>query len=400
MGCKGLWAFLETIITELPIDKIMGKPIVIDIMLYIYKYTIGIRNTGRDIISENGEKLNHIYAIYNLVKKFSENGILLICIFDGKSPEIKKESVEKRKQIAEIAEQKCKFIINGESGENDDYIEAEYIKNFKKSFLINNQIISECKDLLDYFGIPYFDAIGEADSQCSVLGYYYKNIVSGILSEDSDVLIFGGPVLFRNIDFKNNTFKCLELEKIMKYLQIKTNNICKIHFKKSINFTMDNFIDFTIILGNDYGHGIRCAGGNNRDKLFELFVLNDFDMIKYIAHLYQINTLVGSIKYYIPEQFIEKWVISKNNYKFTEIIQPSKININMNKPDDEKIKSFFLKKNIYNMQYKTILPSLNKLYDYYSNANLDKSHNTNIIDDGWKIVINSKKSKKCNSKKN
>ena len=416
MGCKGLWAFLESIITELPLDKIRGKPIVIDIMLYIYKYTIGIRNTGHDIISENGENLNHIYAIYNLVKNFSENGILPICIFDGKSPEIKKESVEKRKLIIEIAEQKCKEIINTENvtelnEDMQDYLQFEYIKNFKRSFSINTQIINECKNLLDYFGIPYIDAIGEADSQCSALGYYYKNIVSGVLSEDSDVLIFGGPILFRDIDFKKNKIKCLELDKIMEYLQDKTNKICNTNFRKSpLNFTMDNFIDFTIILGNDYGHGIRCAGGNNREKLFELFVLNDFDMVKYIAHLYQINKLSGMIKYYIPEQFIEKWVLSKNNYKYSEIIEPSEINITMNKPDNDKIKYYFLKRKMHMMQPGTIILTLGKLYNYYLKAsylqqinkynkfmrdvNITNVENTNVSEDGWEVVVNGKKPKK------
>lgn len=398
MGCKGLWAFLETIVTELPLDKIRGKPIVIDIMLYIYKYTIGIRNTGHDIFSENGENQNHIYAIYNLIKNFSENGILPICIFDGKSPEIKKESVEKRKLLTEIAEQKCKDIINRThnlmndnitepNNKIQDFLQSEYIKNFKRSFSINTQIINDCKNLLDYFGIPYYDAIGEADSQCSALGYYYKNVVSGVLSEDSDVLIYGGPVLFRDIDFKKNKVKCLELDKIMIYLQEKTNNICNTNFKKLINFTMDNFIDFTIILGNDYGHGIRCAGGNNRDKLFEIFVLNHFDVVKYIAHLYQINKLLGTIKYYIPEQFIEKWVISKNNYKFSEIIQPSEININMNKPNDERIKLFFQKKQIRMMKLDTIISTLSKLYNYYFKANLNK------VNDVWKNVVEGKKPK-------
>jgi flap endonuclease-1 len=405
MGCKGLWAFLESIIEEISLDKIKGKPIIIDIMLYIYKYTIGIRNTGNDIISDNGDNLNHVYAIYNLVKNFSENGILPICVFDGKSPEIKKESVEKRKLLTEIAEKKCKELINDtieynelNLNEKNEILYSEYIKNFKRSFSINTQIIMECKNLLDFFGIPYIDAIEEADSQCSVLGHYYKNLISGVLSEDSDVLIFGGPILFRDIDFKKRKIKCLELNKIVDYLQEKSNAICQVNFKKPISFTMDNFIDFTIILGNDYGHGIRSAGGNNREKLFELFVLNDFDMIKYIAHLYQINKLMNSIKYYIPEQFIEKWVLSKNNYKFSEIIEPSQINILMKKPEIEKIYNFFSPKKTHIIQEELIISNLNKLYNYYSKQQLysiDENTKSNECDDNnWEIVTKGKKFKK------
>ena len=371
MGCKGLWAFLNEIITEIPIDKLKGKPIVVDIMLYIYKYIIGIRNTGRDITSINGDNINHIYAIYNLVKNFSDNGILPICVFDGKSPEIKKDSVEKRKLISEIAGEKCKLIestMNDDENDND-IISAEYIKNFKKSVAINTSIVNECKLFLDFLGIPYVDSFGEADSECAGISHYYKNIISGVLSEDTDVIIFGGTVLYRDFDLKTNTVKMLELEKILLYLQQKTNIICRKLLKNPLIFTIDNFIDFTIILGNDYGHGIRCSGGNNREKLFELFVLNNFNIINFVAHLYQINKHIGFIKYYIPEYFIEKWVISKDNYKNAEIIDPSSIKIHMSMPNYEELKQYLLinKFNIY--QTIIINNTIKRLYQLYSEDN-------------------------------
>jgi 5'-3' exonuclease len=392
MGCKGLWAFLNDIIQDVSLDKLRGKPIVVDIMLYIYKYTIGIRNTGYDIISPNGENLNHIYAIYNLIKNYSDNGILPICVFDGKSPDIKKESVEKRKLIAGLADVKCKQILNDDN--YDNYDDIEYIKNFKKSFSINSTIIDECKYLLKCFGIPYIDSIGEADSQCTAISHYYKNVISGVLSEDSDILIFGGHSLYRDFDLKNNSIKMLELEQILKYLQDKTFKICSENFKKPLQFTMDNFIDFTVILGNDYGHGIRCSGGNNREKLFELFVLNDFNIIKYIAHLYQINKEINFIRYYIPENFIEKWVLSRNNYKLAEIIDPSDINIYMNQPNFDDLMVFLLNKKVNKHQIEYISTSLKKLFSMYSKSNFKYELDeivSKVDNDDWIMVKRGRK---------
>ena len=428
MGCKGLWAFLNDVIKIESIDKLKGKPIIIDAMLYIYKYIIGIRNNGRDILNSNGKNINHIFAIYNLVKIFSENGILPICVFDGKAPEIKKECIEKRKQIIGIADEKCKAILeaqleaqlqnqselNDNNLENDD---TEYIKNFKKSISINTEIINDCKYFLSSLGIPYINSIGEADSQCTILSHYYKNVISGVLSEDSDVLIFGGHKLYRDFDFKSNTIKSLDLNDIIAFFQKKVDTICSTLFKKSFEFTINNFIDFTIILGNDYNHGIRCGGGNNREKIFELFVLNNCDIIKFIAHLYQINNILGIIKYYIPENFIEKWVYSKNNYSDAEIINPADINIYMNKPNRENIKKFLQIENFNCNQIDTITNIANILYDNYSinKYTFDTTQNikfnmgdvvdvvdvtdvtdvciNNKEDEGWQVVTN-KKSKK------
>jgi flap endonuclease-1 len=401
MGCKGFWAFFASIVKTESIDILVGKPIIIDFMLYIYKYIIGIRNNGIDIKNDEGNSLNHIYAINNLIKAYSEKGILPICVFDGKSPDIKKEAVDKRKQIISLSDEKCKILeskikSNDENlydnfGEENDIEFNEYIKNFKKSLIMNTETINECKYLLSCYGIPYVDSINEADSQCSVLSHYYKNIIPGVLSEDSDILIFGCHTLYRDIDFKLNQVKSINIDDILNYLQKKTNNICSEHFKKPIKITKDNFIDFTIILGNDYNYGVRCSGGTNREKIFELFVLNDCNVIKFVAHLYQINKICDIIKYYIPEQFIEKWVISQINYKEAKTFDPSEIKIHMSTPNFIELQLFLSHKKININQIELIRNIINKMYNYYSQNkfNFEKKKIYNVYDD-WTVISNRK----------
>ena len=143
-----------------------------------------------------------------------------------------------------MADIKCKLIEmkNKDIYDLDDFEDLEdldndtieYIKNFKKSFSINTEIVNECKYLLNCLGIPYVDSYNEADSQCTSLSHYYKNIIPGVLSEDSDILIFGGHTLYRDFDFKNNQIKSININDILNYLQDKTNVICQTQFKKSL----------------------------------------------------------------------------------------------------------------------------------------------------------------------
>jgi 5'-3' exonuclease len=399
MGCKGFWAFFAPIVKTESIDVLVGKPIIIDIMLYIYKYIIGIRNNGNDIINDDGNNLNHIYAINNLIKLYSEKGILPICVFDGKSPDIKKDVVDKRKHTINSSDEKCK-ILETKIKSNDEYLYDyfceedielnEYIKNFKKSFIMNTEIINECKYLLSCYGIPYVDSVNEADSQCSVLSHYYKNIIPGVLSEDSDIIIFGSHTLYRDIDFKLNRVKSINIDDIMNFLQEKTNTICFEHFKKPFKITKENFIDFTIILGNDYNYGVRCSGGTNREKIFELFVLNDCNVIKFIAHIYQINKMCGYIKYYIPDQFIEKWVKSQMNYKEAKIYDPSDITIHMKTPNFFELESFLSEKKINVNQIELISNIINKMFHYYSQKKFNFEVKRPVNPDEW-IVINNRK---------
>ena len=351
MGCKGLWSFLSSVVKTEQLKNLENKILVIDIMLYIHKYVIGIRNSGADIRNSRGYNVNHLYAIYNIVKNITENKIKIVCVFDGKAPDIKKDSIDKRRLNQEIANDKCEEMKN-----NNETDTEEYIKQFKRSFSVNSTIIEECKLFLKYMGVPYITSCEEADSQCAVIAHYYQDRVAGVLSEDSDILLFGSTRIYRDIDFKNKTVKVLDLNDVINYLQFKTDSICP---EKKLNFTIDNFIDFTIILGNNYTHGVRCSGGNNRDKLFEIFVMHEFDMIKYIAHLYQINAELNQIKYYIPEKFIEKWVQIKNNYSNAATYHPSTIDINMSTPDISNIEQFMNDNNFNEVQINNLLVALN-----------------------------------------
>ena len=359
MGSKGFWAFFSSIIKKIPLSDIKGKPVFIDTMLYIYKFIIGIRNSGSDIKLKSGKNVTHLYAIYNLVKNYISEDILPIFIFDGFSPEIKKKEVEKRRNDTIKAKNNLKTIdISKDNNEN------AYIKNFKRSFSLDTNMIQECKMFLDLLGIPYCTAFQEADSQCASLSYYYSTITNGVISEDSDIMIFGSPILIRDIDFKSQNKYCniIYLNDIMLYLQNKTNEIRIEYNLDPIIFTRENFIDFTIIMGNDYNNGIRCAGGNNRNLIFKLFVKNDLKIENFIAYLYQVNIKLNKIKFYIPENFIEKILIARTNYNNASVYEPNDINIYMNKPDVNKIKNFMTDNEFTSNQILIIIKNLLSMY--------------------------------------
>jgi len=363
MGITGFWSYYGHLIKKVPINQLSGKIAFIDIVLYIHKYVIGIRKTGKDILSKDGKIINHIYAISKIIKNYIDDGILPICIFDGKSPLLKEETIEKRKETSEEAKRKCDEMINNST---IDISREEYIKHFKRSFMINNDMITDCKRFLEYCGLPYVNSIGEADPQCAAFAHYYQNISCGVFSEDSDILLYGAPLLLRDYDLKTNTVSIISIDDILNFLQEKTDIITQKYNKPQITITKDNFINFSIIMGNDYCNGIRIAGGNNRDKLFELFVLSDFNIDVFVNILYDIN--VKKMSYYVPENFLIKSYMSKKIYKEGEIYNPSNIDISIKKYDANKISSF-LKLNDFREDIIThLICSLDRIYNYYNNA--------------------------------
>jgi DNA excision repair protein ERCC-5 len=61
---------------------------------------------------------------------------------------------------------------------------------------VTDEMIEDCKELLQLFGVPYVESPGEADAQCAILEKL--GLVDGIVSDDSDIFLFGGNNVFRH----------------------------------------------------------------------------------------------------------------------------------------------------------------------------------------------------------
>ena len=361
MGITGFWSFYNDCVKKVPLSEVKNKVAIVDTILYIHKYVIGIRKSGRDVITKNGKVINHIFALSKIIKNFTDNNILPVFVFDGRSPNIKEDVVEKRKDIIKTSKQKCDELIDSGNTDSD-----EYIKYFKRSFSINNEIISECKEFLDYCGIPFVNSFGEADPQCAALGHYYKNICSGVFSEDSDILLYGAPYLLRDLDLVHNTVSIICIDDIINFLQNKTNEITKKYNKPDIIVTKDNFMDFSIIMGNDYCNGIRINGSSHREKMFELFVISNFNIEIFLKIIYCINT--KKITYIVPENFLLKWKQTKETLKNVEIINPALINIKMKKIQSSNLVNFLNGFEFRSDIIKHIIESVINVYNYFNSS--------------------------------
>lgn len=96
--------------------------------------------------------------------------------------------------------------------------------------------------MLRLFGIPYITAPMEAEAQCATL--VQLNLVEGIITDDSDVFLFGGMRVFKNMFNQSKTVECFRLA-----------DLCH-----ELGLERDKLIQLAYLLGSDYVDGLPGVG--------------------------------------------------------------------------------------------------------------------------------------------
>lgn len=118
---------------------------------------------------------------------------------------------------------------------------------------VESEHIFEIQQLLSLFNIPYMTAYTEAESQCSFLADH--KLVDGIITDDSDVFLFGGPVVYKNMFNQQKYVEEYSLSTLIDKMQL----------------TRDRLIQLTYLLGSDYSEGIEGIGITNAIEILDVW---------------------------------------------------------------------------------------------------------------------------------
>lgn len=207
----------------------------IDAFNLIYQIMSTLRNSdGTPLSTSEGKTSSHILGVFYKVAFYLRNNIKPVFIFDGESPELKKQEREKRKKVKQKAMKQLEI-----AKENND---IEMMSKFsKRTTRVTKEIIEELKELLTLMGIPYVDSASEGEAQAA-----YMNKVGDIfavVSQDYDSVVFGSKIIIRNL----NTYK--EGKTVFVDLINTSNNLSK------IGFTEDDMIVYAMMIGTDFNNG-------------------------------------------------------------------------------------------------------------------------------------------------
>jgi len=96
--------------------------------------------------------------------------------------------------------------------------------------------------MLRLFGIPYITAPMEAEAQCAEL--VSLNLVDGVITDDSDVFLFGAQRVYKNMFNQSKTVECFLLSDLF----------------RELGLDRDTLIRLAYLLGSDYTEGLPGVG--------------------------------------------------------------------------------------------------------------------------------------------
>ena len=215
-----------------------GKILCVDAFNVLYQFLSTIRQAdGTPLMDDKGKITSHLSGIlYRNVALISE-WIKLVYVFDGKAPELKKKIHKKRGEARDIARERYEAAKQEE--------DLEIMKRYSSQLVrLDDELISESKELLEALGICVIQAPGEGEAQAAYLSR--KDEIYGVVSQDYDSLVFGAEKLIRNLTVsrKKKTYAG--------YVEVKPEKIILKNLLENLEINQDQFISLAILVGTDY----------------------------------------------------------------------------------------------------------------------------------------------------
>lgn len=219
------------------LEALSGKIVAIDAYNTLYQFLSIIRQPdGRPLQDSTGRVTSHLSGLIYRTTNLMEKGIRPVFVFDGKPSELKAEVIKARSERRAEARRKWE--------EAKVLYPEEAFKYAQASARIDATIVEDSKTLLTYLGIPCVQAKAEGEAQAAYI--VQKGDAELVSSQDYDCLLFGAPVMVRNLSVPRRKAK----PDVVSF-----NELAEKH-----GITREELVDIAILIGTDFNPGIKGIG--------------------------------------------------------------------------------------------------------------------------------------------
>ncbi len=228
---------------EIAIKDLKGKVLAIDSHNYLYQFLTTIRSADGSVLTDRqGNTTSHLIGLFSRTTALMEEGLKLVFVFDGKAPEIKLKTWEKRTAVkAEAAIKLKEAEAAGDIGGMRKYA--------ARTAVLTKEMLEDAKEVIRALGLPIVQAPSEGEAQTAHIvrrGDAYASV-----SQDYDNLIFGCPVLIKNLSIAGKRKKTGTLA----FVTVKPEKIELQKVLDTLQLSLDQLIIVAILAGTDYNPG-------------------------------------------------------------------------------------------------------------------------------------------------
>jgi len=246
--------------TKVDLKSLSGKSIAIDAYNALYQFLAIIRQPdGTPLKDSAGRITSHLSGLLYRTANLVEMGIKVVYVFDGVPPALKEVEIKRRAKVKEEALVKYERALQeGRMEEARTY--AQMTSRLK------DYMAEDSKRLLTQMGVPWVQAPSEGEAQ--VAHMTRKGDADYCASQDYDSLLFGAPVLVRNVTISGRR----KLPKKPVYIEVIPETVELNQVLKELGITREQLIDIGVLLGTDFNpKGVKGIGPKTALKLMKQY---------------------------------------------------------------------------------------------------------------------------------
>ncbi len=233
----------------------LGGAIAVDAYNVLYQFLSIIRQKdGTPLLNSRGEVTSHLSGLFYRTCSLLEKGISPAYVFDGKPSLLKAETIEERSARKQSALEKFK-AAQAAGDEDEMKIYAS------QTTRLTGEMVAQSKRLLELMGVPIVQAKSEGEAQCSHMAK--QGIVFAAASQDFDSLLFGSPVLIRNLTLADRR----KLPRRNTYVDVVPERYDLAENLSRLGLSQQQLVWIGILSGTDFDKGVYGFGAKKALKI-------------------------------------------------------------------------------------------------------------------------------------
>ena len=241
---------------ETSFQEFRGR-VAIDAYNALYQFLTSIRQPdGTPLLDAKGRVTSHLIGLFYRTCGMIEKGVKPIYVFDGEPHHLKKKTIDERKRLK--AEAHAQMLKAVEEGRLEDAARL-----VQRTTHLTAENVGEAKQLLSFLGVPWVQAPSDGESQCAAM--CREGQVIATASQDFDSLLFGSPVLARNMAIAGRR----KLPRKSAYVEVSPERIDLKENLDALGITLEKLVWIGVLCGTDFNEGVHGIGPKKGLKLVQ-----------------------------------------------------------------------------------------------------------------------------------